>query len=258
MIISTVNAGGIGYFSFHTSTIKTFATGLLTYAVYLISRAKNATLTEPVSEINPTNNILIFDVHGVIFKLSIVEIIKVVLKDPSSLWIITMMLRPMLCIHLLKSQLNGGVAEEIIFNVANRKPHLSWFVPKAFKLINAQVPIKPTVKILEDLKNKGYKLYILSNIGEKSLKYIEGMHPEVFTLFDGIYTANDRDKYIKKPQPKIYQNYLDKFNQDPSKLIFIDDKKSNLTAAEKFGMQTIHFTSAKNLFKVLSKRKAFK
>ena len=119
------------------------------------------------------------------------------------------------------------------------------------------MPIKPTVKILKQLKKKGYKLYILSNIGEKSLKCIEERHPDVFKLFDGIYTASDRDGYIKKPQPEIYKRYLDKFGQNPNELIFIDDKKSNLTAAKKFGIDTIHFTSAKNLFKVLSKRKAF-
>lgn len=257
MIFGTLSAGGLSIFSFQTGSIKTLITGILTYAVYTISRANEGSTEEMLNQITPHNNIFVFDVHGVVFKLSILEIIKVVIKDPSNLWIITMMLRPMLCVHLLRSQMSGGVAEEIIYNVAKEKPHLAWFVPKAFKLINAQVPIKPTVKILKKLKNKGYKLYILSNIGEKSLMYIEERHPEVFKMFDGIYTSSDKDGYIKKPQPEIYQKYLDRFGQNPDKLIFIDDKKSNLSAAKKFGIDTIHFTSAKKLFKILSKRKAF-
>lgn len=259
MIISTINASSLGLFGSTASSIKTFITGLLTYAVYALSKRKSSRLEDlyNIKEISPNEHIFVFDVHGVLFKLSIIEIIKITLKDPSSLWIITMMMRPMLCVNLFRSQLNGGVAEEIIFNVAKEKPKLAWFVPKAFKLINAQTPIKNTIDVVKQLKQKGYKLYILSNIGEKSLNHIKETHKEIFNLFDGVYTSTDKDGYIKKPSPEIYKKYLDKFNQNPSQLIFVDDKKSNLNAAKDFNFNTIHFTSSKKLFKLLSNKKAF-
>ena len=245
----------MGIFSSHNNSIKTFLTAFFSYRIYANSQ-KNGSI-EKIEEINPKNTIFVFDVHGVIFKLSVFKIIKEVIKDPSNLWIITMMLRPKLCIDLLKSQANGGVAEELIFNVGKNKPHLAWFIPKAFKLINAQVPINSTIKTIQSLKKQGYQLYILSNMGEKSLNYIQKKYFNIFMLFDGVVTATEKDGYIKKPQPEMYQKYLDKFGHDPKKIVFIDDKKQNLIAAEKFGMQTIHFTSSKNLLRKLNKRKAF-
>lgn len=259
MVISTINASSLGLFGSPASSIKTFITGLLTYAVYTLSKRKSSNIEDlyKINEIKPNEHIFVFDVHGVLFKLSIIEIIKITLKDPSSLWIITMMMRPMLCVNLFRSQLNGGVAEEIIFNVAKEKPNLAWFVPKAFKLINAQTPIKRTIEVVRKLKEKGYKLYILSNIGEKSLNHIKANHKEVFGLFDGIYTSTDKDGYIKKPSPEIYKKYLDKFGQNPCQLIFVDDKQSNLNVARDLNFNTIHFTSSKKLFKLLSNKRAF-
>ena len=255
-IITTLEANGLTLLGESHTTIKSILTFAVTYILYLVSQKEQPKKTKEI--ITPQNTIFVFDVHGVIFKLSTREIIKEVFKDPNNLWIITMMLRPMLCVHLLVSQLRGGVAEELIFNVPKKKPKLKWFAPKAFKLINAQVPIKKTINIIEKLKSNGYQVYILSNIGERSLKHISLKYPEIFKLFDGIMTSTHKDNYnLKKPKKEMFEKYLQTFGQKPTNLFFIDDKQANLETAKKLGMRTHRFTSSQKLHRVLTSSKAF-
>ena len=44
-----------------------------------------------------------------------------------------------------------------------------------------------------------------------------------------------------KPDPKIYQILLDRYNIDPKHTAFFDDRVANVEAAEKFGIQGILF-----------------
>ena len=52
-----------------------------------------------------------------------------------------------------------------------------------------------------------------------------------------------------KPDPRIYQLALERLVLKPEDVVFIDDFKHNIEAAEKMGLNTIHFT---NTVEVLS------
>ena len=57
--------------------------------------------------------------------------------------------------------------------------------------------------------------------------------------FDGIvYSAPIK---MVKPNDDIYKHILNKFNLVASECLFIDDTKTNLTAAARFGIHTFHF-----------------
>jgi putative hydrolase of the HAD superfamily len=45
-----------------------------------------------------------------------------------------------------------------------------------------------------------------------------------------------------KPDPRIYQLTLERLVLKPEEVVFIDDFKHNIEAAEKMGLNTIHFT----------------
>ena len=92
---------------------------------------------------------------------------------------------------------------------------------------------------VRSLKEKGYRLYILSNYSgdlfertkEKMpfLPYMDG------TLFS--YTC-----HLTKPEPEIYQHLIQKFSLTPDRCVFLDDTKANVEAAEQAGIHGIHFT----------------
>ncbi len=95
------------------------------------------------------------------------------------------------------------------------------------------------ISLIQELKQKGYKLYILSNMTRHFIK--NDYKFPILKEFDGIvYSAPIK---MVKPDPKIYEYLLNKYNLTASESIYIDDMKTNLTAAARFGIHTFHYQS---------------
>ena len=58
---------------------------------------------------------------------------------------------------------------------------------------------------------------------------------------------------MKKPDSRIYQLTLDRYDVTAKNAVFIDDKKENIDAAIMKGIHGIHFTSAKKLNRELER-----
>ncbi len=92
--------------------------------------------------------------------------------------------------------------------------------------------------LIFELKQKGYKLYIISNMPhhfiERDYKF------PIFDQFDGkVYSAPLK---IVKPDERIFKHLLDTYNLKGEECVFIDDMKTNLAGAARFGMHTFHYT----------------
>ncbi len=93
------------------------------------------------------------------------------------------------------------------------------------------------IPLILDLKNQGYKLYVLSNMTKHFIKN-EYKFP-IFSYFDGIvYSAPIK---MVKPNPEIYEYLLKKFSLIPEECLFIDDIEKNLAAAARFNIKTFLF-----------------
>ena len=112
------------------------------------------------------------------------------------------------------------------------------------------IPIKETIALLHHLKDTPNKLYVLSNMHNASMNYLEKNH-SFWIVFGGKVFSCEVHKI--KPEPEIYEHLLNKFKLEANKTIFIDDMLENLDAATQFGIKTIHFQNAKQCFKGLKK-----
>lgn len=93
--------------------------------------------------------------------------------------------------------------------------------------------------LIFDLKQKGYNLYILSNMTRHFIK--NDYKFPILKEFDGIvYSAPIK---MVKPNAEIYEYILTKFNLIPEECLFIDDIKTNLAGAARFGIKTFHYNS---------------
>ena len=54
----------------------------------------------------------------------------------------------------------------------------------------------------------------------------------------GIFSC---DVHLLKPDPAIYQTCLEQYQLTAGHCLFIDDRKDNCEAAQKFGIHTVHF-----------------
>jgi putative hydrolase of the HAD superfamily len=96
---------------------------------------------------------------------------------------------------------------------------------------------KGIVDLIRELKSKGYKLYVLSNMTRHFIKR-EYKFP-IFKEFDGIvYSAPIK---MIKPNPEIFKYILEKFSLNPEECVFTDDMKENLAAAARFKIKTFHY-----------------
>ncbi len=93
------------------------------------------------------------------------------------------------------------------------------------------------VKLINELKEKGYKLYVLSNM---TFHFIQREYKfPIFKLFDGIvYSAPIK---MIKPNPEIFKYILTKYDLVPEECVFTDDMKENLAEAARFNIKTFHY-----------------
>ncbi|HTE00892.1 MAG TPA: HAD family phosphatase [Mucilaginibacter sp.] len=109
------------------------------------------------------------------------------------------------------------------------------------------------VELFKQLKERGhYKIYALTNWSAETfpvaLERFEFLH-----WFDGIVVSGMEK--IRKPSPEFYHILLDRYQVKPEEALFIDDNYRNILAAEKLGIQCIHFTSAEQLEKELKEHR---
>ena len=103
--------------------------------------------------------------------------------------------------------------------------------------IGKQETIRPTEKLIDELKAAGYKLYVLSNMSREFIDFLRKQ--KVYENFDGDVVSCEVG--IVKPMPEIYDLLLERFDLDPAETIFIDDRKENVDAADAKGIATFHF-----------------
>ena len=97
------------------------------------------------------------------------------------------------------------------------------------------------LQMLEDLRNKGYNLYLLSNTNPVIMRW--AMSPEfspngkpIQDYFDRLYLSY-RMKSVK-PNIKIFQDMISDSGMIPSETLFIDDGKANIDMGKQLGFKT--------------------
>ncbi len=103
--------------------------------------------------------------------------------------------------------------------------------------IALQEEVEPTVALIKELKAKGYKLYVLSNMSKEYIAYLRQL--PVFEYFD--YQAVSCELHLGKPDIRIYEHLLSHCELVPAETIFIDDRKDNVEVAEALGIVPFHF-----------------
>lgn len=118
------------------------------------------------------------------------------------------------------------------------------YILKKENLIKSYPLIKENFEYIRDLKKRGYKLYLLTNITEDSYNYINDLININKTFDGGIYSYQE---HLIKPDYAIYDLLINKFNLNKEETIFFDDKEKNVLAANKVGIKSFVFTSIEDI-----------
>lgn len=95
-----------------------------------------------------------------------------------------------------------------------------------------------TMEIINELKNKGYKVGLLSNLRLMDYKRYEEQIKKI--NFDYLFLSYE----IKciKPSSDIYLQVIDALNCEADNIIFFDDNQKNVNGAKKLGINAYQVT----------------
>jgi len=143
--------------------------------------------------------------------------------------------------------LDRGLFErrEVIDSLCQKYPEDADIIRRAIgSWSNMMEPIEENTRLVSELDDAGYPLYILSNYPQQGFKDVSEKF-DFFRHFRGDVISGDV-AYVK-PEDEIYQVLLDKFSLNPEHTLFIDDNEENIEAAEEAGLVGIHYDEGTDL-----------
>lgn len=86
--------------------------------------------------------------------------------------------------------------------------------------------------LIEKLRDKGYKIYLLSNINPYTHEVVKSSG--LFELVDG-YVLSYKEHMVK-PYISIYKTLLERYQLLPEESVFIDDNQNNINTGNSLGL----------------------
>jgi 2-haloacid dehalogenase len=99
-------------------------------------------------------------------------------------------------------------------------------------------PITGTVDVLRDVRDRGMRIYALTNWSAETFPRARPMFP-FLEWFEGIVVSGD--ERIKKPDPEIWHRLIARYDIDPGRSVYIDDMPYNADVARELGFHAIRF-----------------
>lgn len=99
--------------------------------------------------------------------------------------------------------------------------------------VDEMLPIDAMLPLVQEVKNKGYGIYLLSNAPLNFHTYRDKI--PAFAYFDGFIVSAEH--LTIKPEPEIYKVLFNTFNLNPAECFFIDDIPANIEGAAAVGMK---------------------
>lgn len=130
--------------------------------------------------------------------------------------------------------------EEIIERFAASAPEYKKDIAQIYENMGDIVRLYDyAIPWIQDLKHRGYKIYILSNWSKPAYDDNLDTNLRFLNLVDGA-VMSFREGIIK-PDEKIYELICSRYDIDPKRAVFLDDNAANIEGARAFGLNAIHF-----------------
>lgn len=110
----------------------------------------------------------------------------------------------------------------------------------AFEEFLREIPVERLRK-LDQLRQKGYKLYVLSNTNPIMYNHwidntFRNDGKSINDYFDGIVTSFQ--ERMCKPDPNLFKKVVERYGLNPEETIMLDDSEANAKSARSIGLQS--------------------
>lgn len=199
------------------------------------------------TSLSPENTIITFDLHGVLLHFDILHLIKLFFTRKETLILMRHGWKPSVLYDVIRLRLENVVAEKYFVQLTTLYPQFSPCFDFFADVANSQKPEPATIALAQELKDRGYPLHLLSNIGERCLDALDDSYTPVIELFDVLKVATAAENYVGKPNLGMYRSYQEEHNPEGKTVVFIDDKMRNIHAAREVGFLAVPYRSADDL-----------
>lgn len=193
---------------------------------------------------------IIFDLGGVLIDWNPRHLYKKIFGSPEEMeWFLTN-----ICTPQWNTQQDAGRPFAKGLAVAKEKyPKYAAQIDDYFNRWDEMLggPIKASVAVLKELKEKGYRLYALTNWSAETFPIARAKY-DFLNLFDGIVVSGE--ERLVKPDPAIYARLLKRYQLRSCNCVFIDDNAANVSEAAHLGFDAICFNGEENLRTELLRR----
>ena len=194
--------------------------------------------------VTPANTIIIFDLHGVLFKSDVIGMIKLIMFSPCAGRVFLHAINPFFLYDLFQLRRQNYIAEYWIFFLCKKYDSLQPCLPLFLKAANLQIPSWKTINLVRQLNERGYILHLFSNIGVNLFTDLDAQYPEVFAIFDVISIGTKENNYLGKPHPSAFHHYIVAHPSHGKQRLLIDNRARNIAFARAFHIAGIRFRSA--------------
>lgn len=135
----------------------------------------------------------------------------------------------------------GRPFADIVAQVARTSParaaDLAVYVERYAESLTGPVP--GSEALVKDLAGLGMRLYGLTNWSAETFRHAEPAAPAI-GLLEGVVVSGREG--VAKPDGRIFELLAARFDVDPARAVFLDDKQENVDAAREAGFTAIRFT----------------
>ena len=182
---------------------------------------------------------IIFDIGGVMFDDSTQNISNILKKDASELCkkvygksFVDCVLGNQEVSDYIETFKNDSDYETIKYILDKDNLHISYPL------------MQDNFDYISRLKDKGYNLYILSNIAKESYEHVKSTIDIDKVFKGGVYSYQEK---LLKPDRKIYELIVNRYNLNKDETMFFDDKQKNIDAACEFGLKGVLFRTIEDI-----------
>ena len=104
-------------------------------------------------------------------------------------------------------------------------------------LVDTQKVIGATENLIRQLKQKGYKVYLVGNWSH--IETLQKEYQSLLSLFSGIFVSGKLG-YLK-PYKEFYTTIMEQINFESSQILWLEKESHFITKAKSHGLQIIQF-----------------
>lgn len=187
---------------------------------------------------------IIFDLGGVLIDWNPVYVFREVFEEEAEMhYFLTEVCSPEWNIQQDAGRPLAEATELLVAQFPDYEPQIRTYYGQWRNMLGGA--IEETVEILDTLRNrKTHRLLALTNWSHETFPTALELFPFLH-WFEGIVVSGE-EKLIK-PDPRIYELLINRYDVKPQQAIFIDDNPHNVEGAKKVGLHAIRYESPQQL-----------